>query len=604
MIAVLFLRLILKRAPKWISYALWSLVLFRLVCPVSISSAFSIFGRIGKTGSTGGGLEHIPENIGMMPVPQVDIGSTSVNTVINNALPAAAPAASANPLQIIIFIGACIWLTGVALMILYSVVSYLRLKRRMMEATLVSGNIFETDKISSPFVCGFIKPKIYMPIGLSGNERDYVLRHEQTHISRRDCIIKPLAFLVLSVHWFNPFMWLAFILMSRDLEMSCDEKVVSELDSEGKAGYSSALMQLAMKRPVLAGSPLAFGESGAKGRVRNVLNYKKPAFWVLAAAVMIIIIAGIGLLTNPISRASSDGEISPDEIRQLAQKGGTLPQESTFDTSWDRQKANGAPYMTTDDSEKWRQRLQADIPGVGEYQVGGVYSSDFDGNGASDLMVLLYSAGGLSHQSYLCVYMNDDPVYTDTFDGTPVFGFEQYPVCGDIDNDGYPEIVFNIFTGGNGGAGSSVKGVLKYKPHFLAPMNLPGDDSEDFIQNDDVGYQVKVLFGGEKNEYKAVCEGLGKAVAFKAQNAVNEDGAPYRLHIAENEEAGANCRGYSAFSAVNRNGKSYLMAEEYLYGETGTADGVGFATFLIEWDGSGNPYVAEFGVSDKSMRSD
>jgi beta-lactamase regulating signal transducer with metallopeptidase domain len=299
LLAVLFLRLILKRTPKWISYALWSLVLFRLVCPVSISSAFSVFGRIGKTASTGGGLEHIPENIGMMSVPQVDIGTTSINSVINNALPAAAPTASANPMQIFIFIGACVWLAGIAIMLIYSVVSYLRLKRHMMDATLLTGNIFETDKKTSPFVCGLVKPKIYLPIGLSDNERDYVLRHEQTHIGRKDHLIKPFAFFVLSVHWFNPFMWLAFILMSRDLEMSCDEKVVSGLDSESKVGYSSALIQLAIKRPILAGSPLAFGESVAKGRIKNILNYKKPTFWALIVAAAVVIVSTVCLLTNP-----------------------------------------------------------------------------------------------------------------------------------------------------------------------------------------------------------------------------------------------------------------------------------------------------------------
>ena len=291
LLAVLVLRLILKRAPKWISYALWSLVLFRLVCPISISSTLSVFGRIGKTTSTGGGMEHIPVDISMAAIPQVDIGTTGMN--------AATPAASANPMQTLIFIGTCIWLAAIGVMLIYSVVSYLRLKHSMMDATLVSGNIYETDNISSPFVCGLIKPKIYLPIGLSGNEREYVLRHEQTHISRRDYIIKPLAFLVLSVHWFNPFMWLAFILMSRDLEMSCDEKVVSGLDSEGKVGYSSVLIQLAMKRPIFAGSPVAFGESGAKGRIKNVLNYKKPAFWVLIAAVAVVIVSTACLLTNP-----------------------------------------------------------------------------------------------------------------------------------------------------------------------------------------------------------------------------------------------------------------------------------------------------------------
>ena len=318
LVAVLVLRLLLKRTPKWISYSLWCIVLFRLICPISLSSAFSIFGSLGKTASVGNGIEHIPADVGMMVTPQMDIGTTSANTIINNALPAATPAVSVNPMQMLIFIGTCLWLTGVTVMLIYSVVSYLRLKHRMREATLFSGNVFETDKIASPFVCGLIKPKIYLPVGLSDNERHYVLRHEQTHIARRDHLIKPLAFLVLSVHWFNPFMWLAFILMSRDLEMSCDEKVVSVLDSEGKAGYSSALIQLAMKRPILAGSPLAFGESGAKGRVKNVLNYKKPAFWVLIVSTAAVILVAVPLLTNPIKTPEPLDASSPNTIYALA----------------------------------------------------------------------------------------------------------------------------------------------------------------------------------------------------------------------------------------------------------------------------------------------
>ena len=299
LIAVLILRLLLRRGPKWISYSLWSLVLFRLVCPVSFSSVFSIFGRIGKTTSIKSNLEHIPEDIGRMALPQVEIVPGSINTVVNNALPAQTPAASVNPMQILIFIGACIWLTGIAAMLLYSAVSYMRLKYRLQDATLLWGNVFETDKITSPFLCGLIKPKIYLPVGLNENEENYVLYHEQTHIARKDHLIKPLAFLVLSVHWFNPFMWPAFILMSRDLEMSCDERVISKLDSEGKAGYSTALMRLAMKRPMLAWSPLAFGESNVKRRIRNVLNFKKPAGWVVAVSVILAILLGIGCAANP-----------------------------------------------------------------------------------------------------------------------------------------------------------------------------------------------------------------------------------------------------------------------------------------------------------------
>lgn len=322
LVAVLILRLLLKRGPKWISYSLWSLVLFRLVCPVSFSSALSIFGRIGKTTSVKSSLEYIPEDIGRMAIPQLEIVPGSINTVINNALPAPAPAASVNPMQILIFIGACIWMTGIAAMLLYSAISYLRLKYRLQDATLRWGNVFETDKITSPFLCGLIKPQIYLPMDLNGNEENYVLYHEQTHIARKDHLIKPLAFLVLSLHWFNPFMWLAFILMSRDLEMSCDERVISKLDSEGKAGYSTALMRLAMKRPRLSWSPLAFGESNVKRRIKNVLNFKKPAGWVVAVSVILAILLGIGCAANPADATEPasipQGEKEPDAILEPA----------------------------------------------------------------------------------------------------------------------------------------------------------------------------------------------------------------------------------------------------------------------------------------------
>lgn len=308
MVPVLVLRLVLKRAPKWISYSLWSLVLFRLVFPISLSSALSIFGRLGKISTSDSRIEHIP----------ADIGLTSANT-INNAFPAATPAVGENPVQILIFIGACLWLTGVTVILIYSFVSYLRLKLYMREATLFSGNVLESDKITSPFVCGILKPKIYLPVGLSEDERNYVMRHERTHIARRDHLIKPLAFLVLSVHWFNPFMWLAFLLMSRDLEMSCDEKVVSGLDPDARAGYSTTLLHLAMKRPILAGSPLAFGESGTKGRVKNVLNYRKPAFWVLIIAVAVVSLAAVCLLTNPIKTLAlpEEGSVLFMEMEQF-----------------------------------------------------------------------------------------------------------------------------------------------------------------------------------------------------------------------------------------------------------------------------------------------
>ncbi len=279
-----------------------------------------------------------------MSRPAVDIGSTNISGTINNSLPQAVPAASANPMQIILFFAACIWIAGMAVMFIYSAVSYLRLNYRISTATLLQDNVYETDEINSPFVCGFFKPKIYLPVGLDDKEREYVLRHERTHIRRVDHLIKPFAFLVLSVHWFNPFMWLSFWLMSRDLEMSCDERVVRELGAGEKAAYSAALVHLAMKRPILAGSPLAFGESGTKTRVKNILNYKKPAFWVIFIALAAAITAGVCLLTNPeVSPLPNANEVQLSEIEQPNESSG--PDLSGGDTFFATYVFNKCLYM-------------------------------------------------------------------------------------------------------------------------------------------------------------------------------------------------------------------------------------------------------------------
>ena len=298
-LAVIFLRLLLRRAPKWISYALWGVVLFRLVCPFSFSSEFSLLGGIGAPSAESGVVSYIPENFVHTAAPQVNMVFPDVNETINSSLPQGEEQLVADPLEAPAAMTTCLWLLGVSAMLVYSVASYVLLKRRLSDATLLAGNVFETDAIKSPFVCGLIKPRIYLPVGLPVPERGYVLLHERTHIRRRDYLVKALAFLALSMHWFNPVMWLSFRLMCCDMEMSCDERVARELDPDGRAGYSAALASLATGRPILAGSPLAFGESGAKGRIRNILNYKEPAFWVVAAAVIACAAAAVLLLANP-----------------------------------------------------------------------------------------------------------------------------------------------------------------------------------------------------------------------------------------------------------------------------------------------------------------
>lgn len=289
---LILIRLPLKKAPKFISYALWSAAAFRLIIPFSFESMFSLLPRNTNTIS-------IPYDIVYQQSPQISSRIAVVDSLASESLPPPAIGANVNPLQIYIEIGTYIWVLGIIALLVYSLVSILILKRRLKSAQLIEKNIFETKNLKTPFVLGLIRPKIYLPVGLTAEERGYILLHEQTHIHRKDYIIKVLAFLLLSIHWFNPLVWIAFLLMSMDMELSCDERVLKEMDKDMKKPYANLLLSLTTGRHTLNGSPLAFGEGNVKGRIKNVLNYKRPRFWIVAAAIIAVITIGIGLISNP-----------------------------------------------------------------------------------------------------------------------------------------------------------------------------------------------------------------------------------------------------------------------------------------------------------------
>jgi len=317
-IALIIARFFLKRTSKAFSYALWSILLFRLIFPFSFSSPFSLLGLVKQiqTGTTS--MQYIIQDIGKMEVPTIDTGIDGMNTVINASLPAANPSASINPIQVWILLGTLIWLIGVAVLLIYAVISYIRLKKQISMATLVKDNIYETDLIHSPFVYGFLKPKIYLPINLTKQEREYILSHEQIHIERFDYLIKPVAFFVLVVYWFNPLMWLSFSLMTKDMEMSCDERVIQRMGGEGVSGYSSSLLALATYTKIPRPSPLAFGEGNVKARIKNILNYRKPTFWVMIVSTIVVMILAIILTSNPI-KDSKDSSVVDSLLKNKTQ---------------------------------------------------------------------------------------------------------------------------------------------------------------------------------------------------------------------------------------------------------------------------------------------
>ncbi len=298
-VLVLLARLLLKKAPKVFSYVLWAVVLFRLLCPISFSSGFSLLGIFNSPTATNGSIAYIPTDIVHTANPQVDFPLPGISQIINEILPQNDEQTVADPLEAPMSIVTFLWLFGIAAILIYSIVSVLILKKHLKSAKHIERNIYETDNLKTPFVFGIFRPEIFIPAELAVEEKSYIIRHEQTHIRRLDHIIKPFAFLVLSIHWFNPLAWVAFVLMSTDMELSCDERVIKEMGGEIKKAYSSSLLSLATGKRILNGSPLAFGEGNVKGRIKNVLNYKKPAFWIIAVAVLSVITLSIGLVTNP-----------------------------------------------------------------------------------------------------------------------------------------------------------------------------------------------------------------------------------------------------------------------------------------------------------------
>ena len=312
-LAVLVLRLVFRRAPKWIFCLLWALVALRLVCPFSLESTLSLIPS----------AQPLPPEILDTARPQIHSGIPAINSAVNPLLErgmAPAPGASTNPTQVWFLILSYIWVIGALVMALYALISYWLLKRRVATATLLRENIRQSEYVDTPFVLGLFRPIIYLPYGLEQKEQNYVVAHEKAHIKRRDHWWKPLGFSLLTVYWFNPLMWLAYILLCRDIEGACDEKAIREMGLEDRRGYSTALLQCSIHRHRLAACPLAFGEVGVKVRIKSVMNYKRPAFWIVAAALAACVVAAVCFLTDPPSRRefSMDGtnlaNLDPQDI--------------------------------------------------------------------------------------------------------------------------------------------------------------------------------------------------------------------------------------------------------------------------------------------------
>ncbi len=302
-LAVVLARLLLKKAPRSLVCALWALVALRL-----------IFGGIEAPFSLLPSSEIIPPESLFEQAPAIHSGVSSIDAIVNPVYSESlrpAPGASVNPLQVWLAVFANVWVLGMGVMAIWAGVSCYRVRRQVRECIPAEDGVYLCDRIASPFIFGLFRPKIYLPSDLGGASRAHVIAHERAHLARKDHWWKPLGFLLLTVNWFNPSLWLAYILLCRDIELACDEKVVHNFGAEEKKAYSAALLRCSVNARPITACPLAFGEVGVKQRVKSVLNYKKPAFWIILAAVVLTAVLALGLLTNP---ESPDPEIRWDSV--------------------------------------------------------------------------------------------------------------------------------------------------------------------------------------------------------------------------------------------------------------------------------------------------
>lgn len=291
-LAVMLVRVLIRRAPKWLDCALWGVVALRLILPFNIESVLSLVPT----------ARMIPHDIEYAKVPYIESGVATVNQLVNPVLAhnfTSQQTASANPIQIAIFVGAILWLIGSVSLLLYAFISYVILRRKVAASKNVSDNVYVCDEVRSPFILGMIRPRIYLPSDLSKDTMACVCEHESAHLKRYDHWWKPLGFLLLAIYWFNPLCWAAYLLLCKDIELACDEKVTKDKEKEWKANYCEALLACHSQRRRVVTCPVAFGEVSVKARVRTILNHKKPAFWGIVAAILLSIIVAVCFMTSP-----------------------------------------------------------------------------------------------------------------------------------------------------------------------------------------------------------------------------------------------------------------------------------------------------------------
>lgn len=458
-LAVILIRLVMKKAPKWSICLLWGIVAMRLVIPFSLESIYSLIPS----------NEVIPENITEAVNPHINSGIVYVDAAINPVMQAnLSPQIgnSANPMQIVVYIASLIWCVGVSICLLYALISYVVLRMKVRVSKKVMDNVYACDEVKSPFILGVFRPVIYIPSGMDSKTLDYVTDHEKAHLKRGDHFWKPLGFIILSVYWFNPLCWVAYILLCRDIEYACDEKVIRDKDKEYTNSYSQALLDCNAHRKIIAACPLAFGETGVKSRIKNVLNYKKPAFWVIMVAVIACIVVAVCFLTNP-KRKENKSEIA-ETISELA-----------------------PVNVNTGD-------IDDGVEAIG----------DIDQNGVQDRIIFGETEENESYLFSWDLEFNGEIIYHGENVLRCHFGDVWYL---DLDEDGKEEIFINVYPAVNSMPQTQYVALKKEGSKWVELENTDVGYESDSYTN---AFPITVCRGKGKNIFEISCIGLGDVIEY------------------------------------------------------------------------------------------
>ena len=388
-LAIVLFRFIFRKAPKWVNCLLWGLVGLRLLVPFSLESPFSFLptARTIITNKESSGLPF-----------SVESGIYTVDANVNDYLKShyyEGVTVPENTFFEIVSVLAIIWLIGVVLMLAYSAISFIRLKKQVAVSILYRDNIYYCDNIGTPFILGAIRPKIYIPSGLEEGQIENIVMHENSHLKRKDHWWKPLGFLILAFYWFNPLIWLAYILLCRDIEKACDEKVVKNMNAEEKKGYLETLVDCSIQRKMELACPVAFGEVGVKQRVRAVVNYKKPAFWIVVIAVVATVVASVGFLTMP-EKPVSTSDIFEILSKPIATTADKKMLKEKYPQFFDLDYSDGlTAYVTKLSEENYKWYLSSNKNSTDIERVAGIILSEFADTKEMGKILYTYDIGGI-----------------------------------------------------------------------------------------------------------------------------------------------------------------------------------------------------------------